>query len=38
MLEIRKGTAVRNYENSFFREFAEKISPSLASYMMTSVS
>ena len=25
MLEIRKGTAVRNYENSFFREFAENL-------------
>jgi len=23
MLEIRKGTASKNYENTFFREFAE---------------
>lgn len=23
MLEIRRGTAVKNYENTFFREFAE---------------
>lgn len=25
MLEIRKGTAVKNYENTFFREFAENL-------------
>ncbi|MEL4457385.1 NERD domain-containing protein [Lutimonas vermicola] len=25
MLEIRKGTAARNYENTFFREFAENL-------------
>jgi TATA-binding-like protein domain of the TOTE conflict systems/Nuclease-related domain len=25
MLEIRRGTAARNYENSFFREFAENL-------------
>ncbi|PLB86607.1 hypothetical protein C0T31_05010 [Dysgonamonadaceae bacterium] len=25
MLEIRKGTAARNYENTFFREFAETL-------------
>ena len=26
MLEIRKGTAAKNYENTFFREFAENLS------------
>ena len=25
MLEIRKGTATKNYENTFFREFAENL-------------
>ena len=25
MLEIRKGTAAKNYENTFFREFAENL-------------
>ena len=25
MLEIRKGTATRNYENTFFREFANNL-------------
>lgn len=34
MLEIRKGTAVRNYENTFFREFAENLKNMFEKYSL----
>ena len=34
MLEIRKGTATKNYENTFFREFAENLSKLFDKYSL----
>ncbi|MAD11985.1 MAG: hypothetical protein CMC04_04620 [Flavobacteriaceae bacterium] len=34
MLEIRKGTAIRNYENTFFREFAENLNNMFEKYSL----
>lgn len=34
MLEIRKGTAAKNYENTFFRKFAENLSNLFDKYSM----
>jgi len=34
MLEIRKGTAVKSYENTFFREFAENLGKMFSKYSL----
>lgn len=34
MLEIRKGTASKNYENSFFREFADSLKKMFDKYSL----
>ena len=34
MLEIRKGTATKNYENTFFREFADNLKKMFDKYSL----